>query len=539
MAFSFAQLHELVHSLSEWEHERFLHYLRTERRSQQLLQLYTTLREHEFKERYHYESKLPPEVFRALTVLQRRLRDEIHSFLIRASRHHSVHHRILVVRLLSERGLFEQALQLVDETFQRPPAPLSEDLHLVLLRYRLFLLRMLQVTTLPEEEFGRIEQEIQRYTSSLRLRLRNEILQLHARQLYHRPNNHEVLPPQRVNEFIGSFREILERYRALAPDSPFLSEAQLDVEITQAALAELLERQKPLPHATQQLIVEVAQRLIHHDEVPMDFEFVFRRVVSYQEILMLLLLSTCFAEAEHLFDRMHRYVKAAMGRLPSTTHAWMNTELLLAEAHLRGIMLDLPTQSDLLHKMWRRIQQHSFATHSPLAHRIISLYAVCNHYAAGEYRRALRIARTYLQRHFRILPNSWMTQMMVAIWLVILFETGRRKELRKLMRYELSQWPLPEVSTPLHHLMKLIEANNYHWTPDRPLKGADQFRQAILNEIKSSYYSFLANAPTPYYLFFDYLSWIDAMEGHGTYRELIRRKNEILRSHRPLKPADS
>ncbi len=533
ITFSFEHLHALVHSLNEAEHRRFWNYLTSKRRSKQLVELYSALRANVAKQRYHYEKILSPTVFRALTVLQRRLRNEIHAFLIRDSHHTSLYQYILIIQLLSERGLFEQAYQLLEEILRRPPAFIGEDLHLLLIRYRVFLLRMMYVANPSSVNLNDIRTELYQYTQAFIARIENEITQLEVRHLYNQPNHHTILTPPKINQILDQLHQTFQQYKSLRPSSPFLSELELDLQIAEAALQEVMAQHgKSLPHKPN--YNDLLKILFKNSNTSLiDFESILRHIASFSETVLMLLLSLKINTAEAVFQRMDEYVAWAQQHLPTSLHRWMDLELLLAEAHVKGSILNLPYSSDLLQKLMPSLQRQSLAVYSPITQRIITLYAAANYYADNNYRMALRIVRYYLTYHYRTLPVSWMTQTMVAIWMVILFETGQHKDLRKLIRYELAQWTFPKESIPLKHLIKLLSNNYNQWQPNKPLKGSDEFRARILEEVTQSKYAFMNQAPQPYHMFFDYLSWIDAMEGKGSYAQLIQAKYHALKQLQP------
>ncbi len=526
--FTFKQLHELVHSLTPSEDEAFRAVL-AKRRSVNLRLLYETLRGNPYAECAAYKRLLPPEIYGALRVYQVRLREALYDFL--AS---NVPPQYPMSWLLAEWGLLLRGL--FDPLYARSDAvgqsrsPLKEEIWLAHQRVRILSHILDRDAAGQSVDFPALREMVNAQVDAMRSAMKLLLHEVYLGALIYR--SPEGLPPGWTREVIRQWQTELRRqrmrYAALQKDE----RVRLPMEISELMLQlMLLRKQQQIGAINPEEYSERYSGLVHRirrlserylsliSDAFLDFETALDSIAANSSLTFFLIDLRQYEEALRVGRNMWDFWRSIRDRLSERAREGLESLYFLTVVSMAGETLNLDYEIPGLPSSPRALEQWHFIMHPSNGRLIVALYRAVHAYFKEDYKTALRWIEWGVEEK-RGWEFGWIGRQMIELWLAILFETGRRNELRPLILRRIRQWGMDE-SPLLNALIEFIRANDYCQPAAGLLKGADALYERFFRHAERQ----AANDENIcWYPYFDCLSWIEMLMGKGTYRELVLQK---------------
>ncbi len=507
--FGLRHLHALVHSLSEKEDVGLRAHLAM-RSQHRLLALYLACRKAPVPHHERLQSMAPS------PARIEELRNIIYVFVFLRERT-MYPYNLPIIRVLTERGLFAHARELLNHLLFDAHHPFPEDFILTLIRHELTLIRSGDVRDFSEETMEKVASLVDRTSESLRARMLFEISLAEIFNALRHPDRHSR-SPQDLQQLEQTIRTTGQAYKKAADPSvhPCIDLFQAGA---QMALTHLRRLQKqPSPSSPRKYAAKVLAHLSQLSGQRMGLAHMVLTTHIVSEAIRFLVVHGQAPKAERGLKRLLQLIKNNFRKIVPL-HQGIGLEYSATEAFYRGFTLRFDQPLALEKDLDALFKKKSFGLHYPQYDVLITLYFMARHYLGQEVSRLKRKGRLFLQHHQKRISTSWPVQTGIAMYLVTLFEEGRRRELRGAIN---DLPPIPE-DTPLAALIRLIKANRYRYAPQTPLQGGHAFRQAIEKHLAQTPY--LSNTGTAH-PFFDYLAWMDAIETHRPYPLIIRKKQK-------------
>jgi len=521
--FTFKQLHELVHDLTEAEDAAFRQLLQ-QRRSENLRILYETLRAHSQVERSAYRDKLPPRLYGALRVWQVRLRDLIYDFLAKGPYEHGPLFWLFGTWLLIRRGLWGPARMQVGELLDTYAA-LPEEMALAHQRAKMLSYHFDRGDAAPAPDFQQLRRHIAHELEAMQTAMQFTLAEQHmAAQIY----TNVLDSPEKIRDWQNKLEALKTHYLTVQRDEQKkrwveLSEAMAQIvlldklrTLNKAAEADIIEKRCLLLQKVQQIVDRLTQVI----SSSVDVETAIDVMSAYFNAAIFLMDERRYAEALRVVTKEYTFWRSIRPHLTPMRREGVESLHLIGITSIAGETMNITYPVPALPKSFRELHRRRFMVHQKIGRIQAVLYKAAHAYVMGDYRTALQWARRGILDELVVMP-SWRGQTLLMIWVCVLFEQGRRPELHALMTQRINRWLSGSQAVPEAAILRFIAANDYHCPSRDALQGVDALYQTLY---ENALFISRHRPEVRWYPYFDYLSWAEMLRDGSPYRRVLERK---------------